>query len=77
MRALFWAGLMLVWMGGLISGFWWVWPHIQRLTLTADLVVGVMWLVIGGAAWLVALNVGLQRYWPPRLRPGAPGARDR
>jgi hypothetical protein len=36
---------------------------IQRLTLTADLVVGLMWLVIGGAAWIVALNVGLQRYW--------------
>lgn len=63
MRALLWAGLMLVWMGGLISGFWWVWPHIQGLTLTADLVVGLMWLVIGGAAWIVALNIGLQRYW--------------
>jgi hypothetical protein len=63
MRALLWAVMMFVWMGGLISGLWWVWPHIQRLALTADLVVGLMWLIIGSAAWLVALNFGIQRYW--------------
>ncbi len=63
MRALLWAVMMLVWMGGLISGLWWVGPHIQRLALTADLVVGLMWLIIGSAAWVVALNFGIQRYW--------------
>jgi hypothetical protein len=63
MRALLWAVLMFVWMCGLISGVWWVWPHIQSMALTADLVVGLMWLIIGAAAWGVALNVGLQRYW--------------
>jgi hypothetical protein len=63
MRALLWAGLMIVWMGGLISGAGWVWPHIQRMALTADLVVGLTWLIIGSAAWLVALNFGIQRYW--------------
>ena len=66
MRALLWAGLMFVWMCGLISGVWWVWPHIQRMALTADLVIGLMWLIIGAAAWVVALNVGLQRYWRQR-----------
>ncbi len=63
MRALLWAVMMVVWMGGLISGLWWVWPHIQRLTLSADLVVGLMWLIIGSAAWVVALNFGIQRYF--------------
>ena len=54
--------MMLAWMGGLALGLWWVWPHIQRRLLTADLVVSVVWLVIGTAAWLVALNLGYQRF---------------
>jgi hypothetical protein len=54
--------MMLAWMGGLALGLWWVWPHIQRLALTADLVVSLVWLVIGTAAWLVALNLGYQRF---------------
>ncbi|MGH2393150.1 MAG: hypothetical protein ACRDGH_06580, partial [Candidatus Limnocylindria bacterium] len=58
-----WAVMMFVWMCGLISGLWWVWPHIQRLELTGDLVVGLMWLIIGSAAWVIALNFGIQRYW--------------
>jgi len=32
--------------------------------LTADLVNGRCLLIVGGAAWLVALNLGLRRYWP-------------
>jgi len=33
------------------------------MALTADLVFSVVWLVVGGAAWLVALNMGRQRSW--------------
>ena len=61
--AIVWVLMMLVWMCGLILGLWWVWPHIQRLALTTDLVIGLVWLIIGAAAWIVALNLGLQRYW--------------
>ena len=32
--------------------------------LTADLMNGRCLLIVGGAAWLVALNLGLRRYWP-------------
>jgi len=27
-------------------------------------VMASVWLIIGSAAWLVALSLGLQRYWP-------------
>lgn len=70
--AILWAVLMLVWLAGLVSGLGWVWPHVARLTLTADLVIGLVWLIIGAAAWLVALNFGIQRYWR-----GGRGALDR
>jgi hypothetical protein len=60
--AALWVAMMLVWMGGLAFGLWWVWPHIQRLALTTDLVFSLVWLVIGTAAWLVALNLGYQRF---------------
>jgi hypothetical protein len=33
------------------------------MALTADLVLSLIWLVIGTAAWLVALNLGYQRFW--------------
>jgi hypothetical protein len=38
------------------------------MAMTTELVVSLVWLIIGAAAWLVALNLGLQRYWrrPPR-----------
>jgi hypothetical protein len=49
-----WAFLMLVWLAGLVFGLGGVWPHVARLALTADLVVGLMWLVIGSAAWVLA-----------------------
>jgi hypothetical protein len=63
MVALIWLVMMLLWLGGLIFGLWWVWPHFQRLALTTELVVAALWLIVGATAWIVALNLGLQRYW--------------
>ncbi len=54
---------MLCWLGGLLFGIWWVWPIIEARQLTGDLVLALAWLIAGGAAWLLALNIGLQRYW--------------
>jgi hypothetical protein len=61
MLAFVWAVLMAVWLGALLFGLWWVWPHFERAELTGDLVLSVLWLLGGGAAWLVALNAG--RAW--------------
>jgi hypothetical protein len=55
--------MMLVWLAALFYGLWWMWPHFERMTLTADLVVAAVWLTTGATAWVVALNFGLQRYW--------------
>jgi hypothetical protein len=55
--------MMLVWMGGLLLGLRGVWPLLQRPALTADLVIPLVWRVIGTAAWVVALQLGLQRFW--------------
>ena len=54
--------MMLVWMGGLLLGLRGVWPLLQRPTLTPDLVIPLVWLVIGTAAWGLALSFGLQRF---------------
>ena len=62
MGAILWALMMLVWLAGLLYGLWWVWPHFERMTLSADLVMASVWLIVGSAAWIVALNLGLQRY---------------
>ena len=62
MGAILWALMMLVWLAGLVSGLWWVWPHFERMTLSADLVMASVWLIVGSSAWIVALNLGLQRY---------------
>jgi hypothetical protein len=59
--AVLWWVLMAVWLGGLLFGLWWVWPHFERGELTGDLVLAVLWLVGGGAAWIFALNAG--RTW--------------
>jgi hypothetical protein len=61
--AYLWAAMMLCWLGGLLFGIWWVWPLIEARQLTGDLVLALAWLIAGGAAWLLALNIGLQRYW--------------
>ncbi|MBI2469273.1 MAG: hypothetical protein HYV62_15880 [Candidatus Rokubacteria bacterium] len=64
MLAFLWILMMLVWLAGLGFGLWWVWPHFERMELTGDLVMTVIWLVIGAAAWVVALNFGRRRFWP-------------
>ena len=33
------------------------------MRLTPDLLFGLAWLIAGGAAWLLALNLGVARYW--------------
>ena len=63
MTAALWLLLMLVWLGGLLLGLWQVLPLFRSLVLGPELVAAGMWLVIGFAAWLVALNFGRQRYW--------------
>jgi hypothetical protein len=62
--AILWVSMMLVWLAGLLYGLWWIWPLVERMTLSADLVMASVWLIIGVAAWLVALNLGLRRYRP-------------
>ena len=63
MLAILWVSMMLVWLGGLVLGLWWVWPLIQQMTVTADLVFALMWLSVGTTAWLFALNLGYQLFW--------------
>ncbi len=72
--AVVWAVMMLVWLAGLGYGVWWVWPHFERLTITSELLVSVVWLVFGVAAWILALSFGLQRYGPrgPGRKPPRP-----
>lgn len=60
MLRLLWALMMAIWLGALGYGLWWVWPHVERGQLTGDLVASVVWIVIGAAAWGVALNTGLR-----------------
>jgi hypothetical protein len=61
--AVVWHVMMLVWLGALLFGVWWVWPHFERMSLTADLVVAIFWLLTGTVAWLVAFQLGRARYW--------------
>jgi hypothetical protein len=65
-RAVLWHALMLVWLGLLIRGVWWMWPTFARLELNEDLVTGTLWLTVGGLLWVVALQYGRQRYWRRR-----------
>jgi hypothetical protein len=65
-RAIVWHVLMLVWLGALVSGVWWLWPTFTRMAPTTDLVAGLLWLTIGTLAWIVAFNYGRQRYWKQR-----------
>ena len=60
--AALWALMMLLWMGGLLLGLRGVWPLLQRPSLTPELVIPLVWLVIGTAAWGLALSFGLQRF---------------
>jgi hypothetical protein len=63
MKAALWVAMMTVWLAGLAFGAWWVWPHFERMALTSELVFSGMWLVIGGAAWVLCLNLGIQRFF--------------
>ena len=62
MLAIVWALMMAVWMGGLILGLWWVWPHIRPMVVTPDFVFSMMCLATGTTAWFVALNLGYRRF---------------
>ena len=63
-RSVLWATLMLVWLVFLIRGVWWIWPAIEGRELTQDLVAGLLWLILGTLAWILAFSYGRQRYWP-------------
>jgi hypothetical protein len=63
MMQILWLLMMLLWLGGLLFGLWGIWPHVERGAITGDLVVSVLWLITGTLAWLLALNMGRQRYW--------------
>jgi hypothetical protein len=69
-KAAVWIVMMVVWLAGLVSGAWWVWPHFERMELTGDLVFSAVWLIIGTAAWVVAAGFGWQRFF---RRPGSGG----
>jgi hypothetical protein len=58
-----WLAMMLVWLAALLFGVWWVWPHVERVALTTDLLGALIWLSTGSVAWVVALRFGLRRYW--------------
>ncbi len=61
--AALWLLLMLVWLGALLLGLWQAWPVLRAPALDLERVATGMWLVIGFAAWIVAFNLGRQRYW--------------
>lgn len=63
MKAILWHVMMLIWLGGLVLGVWWVWPTLEQMTPGMDLLAAVLWLVMGALAWIVAFNMGRQRYW--------------
>ena len=54
---------MLVWLAFLIRGVWWIWPNIEKMEFTQDLLAGLLWLSMGSLAWVLAFNYGRQRYW--------------
>ena len=61
--AIVWSLMMVVWLGFLAFGAWWVWPHFERMAFTSELVMSAFWLSTGLLAWLVAFNLGRARYW--------------
>jgi hypothetical protein len=66
MLAYLWALLMLVWLGALLFGLRSVWPHFERMQLIGELVAALFWLIMGALAWILALRLGVARYWPRR-----------
>jgi hypothetical protein len=65
-----WVTMMLVWLGAMLYGLWWVWPHFEKMELTAELGAALFWLATGATAWIVALRMGLARFWPRSSPPG-------
>jgi hypothetical protein len=63
MMAALWLVMMVIWLGALLGGLWWIWPHLEAMEPTLELLIGLAWLTTGAAAWLFALNLGLARYW--------------
>ena len=63
MAAALWLVMMVVWLGALLLGLWWVWPAFQGPAPASERVAAGMWLIIGFAAWVLALNLGRRRYW--------------
>jgi len=62
LAAALWLLLMLAWLGGLLLGLWQAWPLFTAPAPAQDRVAAAMWLVVGAAAWLVALDFGRRRY---------------
>jgi hypothetical protein len=63
MIAYAWLVMMVIWLGALLFGVWWAWPHIAEGRLTGELVAALFWLIMGALAWLLALRLGIARYW--------------
>jgi hypothetical protein len=61
--AIVWHLMMVLWLGGLIFGVWWIWPHFEQMTVTAELLMAILWLAMGAAAWIMAFQIGRDRYW--------------
>jgi hypothetical protein len=36
------------------------------MQLTGELVAAIFWLIMGALAWILALRLGIARYWPRR-----------
>ena len=70
MLAYVWVTMMLVWLGAMLYGLWWVWPHFEKMELTTELGAALFWLATGATAWIVALRMGLARFWPRSSPPG-------
>jgi hypothetical protein len=71
--AALWAALMLAWAGGLALGAWQAWPVFAGPAPPQDRVAAAMWLILGAAAWLLALDLGRRRFL--RRRPDEGGRR--
>ena len=56
----------MVWLGALLFGLWWVWPHFEQMQWTGELVAALLWLIMGALAWVLALRLGMARYWTRR-----------
>ena len=70
MKAALWHAMMLAWLGFLLLGAWQAAPLLRDPAATPpqDLVAAAMWLILGFAAWVLALNFGRQRFWTRRRR---------